>query len=250
MFRCKKSASSSPFPPNPSYKYARVAGPISDFFGDGRQFRNGSFMANVPFGLLLCLTCMSSMAQNIFSPKLNQFLLAHPAVSISLSNAFSQACAGRRVDIYYYYSRDQSGPKGSHRYLEDSSVLGIFVRENQEPVDECISILFEALNSKGENRFKKLFDDARSGAVSRSEFAKEILRQEFQAVKEAKTLIEQFKLSDQETTRSQSYRFFKDTPAKFEDYLNYANKASQGQDQKAYEQMYDAIRATPKSGAQ
>jgi hypothetical protein len=111
--------------------------------------------------LLSVLACFELRAQNSFSPKLTSFLLSHPATSLTLSNVFREASSKRTLQVYYFYTNDESAPKARHHYLGDSSTVGIFVRENQSACDECISILFEVFNSKGEKRFRELWELAK-----------------------------------------------------------------------------------------
>jgi hypothetical protein len=193
----------------------------------------------------LALECLGLHAQEQFSPKLSQFLVAHPAASAALSNVLWEARSVRPVHIYYFYASAQVHLPTTHRYFQDSSAVGIFVRENQSPCDECIDILFEALNLKGEKRFMALFDQARSGRISRGDYVKEMQRQELQAVVATKKLITNFNLSQAEAAESWNYRAFTQTPTEFEKFIDYSNKVSQGQDQKYYEQQYDALRGKP-----
>jgi hypothetical protein len=184
-------------------------------------------------------------AQQMLSPKLSQFLLDHPDASTALSNVLWEAQSARPVHIYYFYASEQCHLPTTHRYFEDSSAVGIFVRENQSPSDECIDILFEALNLKGEKRFRELFNQARSGAITRQDYVREMQRQELQAVVAAKRLIRNFKLSKKEAAESWNYRAFTQTPTEFEKFVAHNSKVSQGQTQKYYEQQYDALRGKP-----
>lgn len=176
------------------------------------------------------------------SPKLTHFLAEHPGISVTLSNALSEALSGRALEIYYYYTDNESAPKAHHHYMGDSSTVGIFVRENQPACDECISVLFEAVNSKGEKRFRELWEAAKSGAISKEAFVTETLRQEFEAVKRTQSLLAQFRLTDEEVARSQSYSQFANTPNGFKEFLDQVEEQSQGTTRIAYEQLYDRIR--------
>src|SRR5271169_2075216 len=196
----------------------------------------------------LAVECVGLHAQQLLSPKLSQFLLEHPAASGALSNALWEVRSVRPVHIYYFYASEQARLPTTHRYFQDSSAVGIFVRENQSPCDECIDILFEALNLKGEKRFMGLFDQARSGRISKDDYVKEMQRQELQAVVATKKLISNFNLSQAEAAESWNYRAFTQTPTEFEKFIDYSNKVSQGQDQKYYEQQYDALRRRPQAG--
>jgi hypothetical protein len=197
--------------------------------------------------VLSIVICFGAQAQNSFSPELTKFLLNHPATSLVLSNTFAETSFTHKVEIYYYYTVDESTPKAHHNYLGESSTLGIFVCENQPACDQCICILFELLNSKGEKRFRELWALAESGGISKENFAKEILRQEFQAVRETQNLIQKFDLKPEDVAKSKSYTQFMQSPNDFETFLAYSQKLSQGGDQKAYEELYDKIRKSSKN---
>jgi hypothetical protein len=196
--------------------------------------------------LLSVLVGIELQGQNSFSPKLTEFLLSHPKTSLALSNVFAAASSEHTVEIYYFYRTDDSGPSARHHYLGDSSTVGIFVRANQPTPDECISILFEVLNSKGEKRFKELWALAKAGGISKADFARETLRQEFQAALAACNIIRTFDLKPQEIAESRSYSVFLNTPDDFDGFLARSQKISQGGDQKAYEELYDKIRKAAK----
>ena len=200
--------------------------------------------------LLAVFLCISSPAQvtnivSIVSPKLRQFLADHSTASKSLSSAFSEAFPTRTVQIYYFYSDDESVARASH-YYPDKSVVGILIRENQQPCDECLCLIFEVLNSEGEARFEQLADQAKAWTISRADFVKEIMRQEFQAVKKTQALMGNFKLSPKEITDSYYYNLFIKCPSDFEDFLVYKKKGQVHRDQtKEYEQLYNSLRQTP-----
>jgi hypothetical protein len=196
--------------------------------------------------LILMFVAAALQAQNSFSPKLTPFLLSHPTASLALSNVFAEVSSGRAVQIYYFYTDDASAPKAHHHYLGDTSTVGIFLRENQPACDECISILFEVLNWKGEKRFRELWELAKSGGISKGDFVREIQRQEFQAALAAWNIIQTFGLKREEMAASKSYGDFTRTPDNFEAFLARSRKVSHGGDQRAYEELYDRIRKTAK----
>lgn len=190
---------------------------------------------------LLLLICTASSAQNAFSPKLTEFLIQHPVVSKALSNAVAEISSNRVPQIYYFYTTDETVSKSHHRYLGDSNVVGIFVRENQTPCDECISILFEAINVKGEKQFKALFDGASTGSISKDEFVRKLIRKEFDAVKETKKIIKAFDLAKTEIAQSQCYNYFSQCPDDFDGFSSYSKKISQNHYQLEYERLYERI---------
>jgi hypothetical protein len=193
---------------------------------------------------LAALLCTSAGAQNTFSPKLFQFLRDHPTAARALSNATTQAASGKTIQVYYFYASDASSPRSHHHYIGDQSVVGIFVQENQPPCDECISILYELVNSRGEKQFLKLFEMAKSRAITKKDFVMGLLREEFEAVKITRDVITKWDLRAETVAGCQTYQYFTNAPKHFEEFLTYARKASQGQVEKAYERLYENIQNT------
>src|SRR5260221_8516873 len=139
--------------------------------------------------LLSAVLCFSSQAQdtnilNVISPKLGRFITEHPEAGGALSNALSDAFVSKKLQsrFYYFYSDDPSAPTALHYYPDKSSVA-LVIRENQQPCDECICLIFEALNSMGQNRFQDLFERAKTGTISKTNFVREVMGQELQALK-------------------------------------------------------------------
>jgi hypothetical protein len=183
----------------------------------------------------------SAGAQNMFSPKLNQFLLDHPVISQTLSNAIVSASAGKRLEIYYFYAVGGSSPKSNHHYIGDLTTVGIFVQENQQPCDECICILFEILNSKREQKFLKLIGQAQAGTIKKEEFTKATMREEFEAVIETQELLLKWPPEEKARASCEDYEYFVNAPKRFEDFLAYCKKDSHGNYQRGYEDLYEKI---------
>src|ERR1035437_10771122 len=85
--------------------------------------------------LLAVLVSASSQAQNsnifsMVSPKLKQFLTAHPKASSTMSNVLSEEFSNRTVQLNYFYSNDESAAKAYHYFPDESSVC-IVIREHQ-----------------------------------------------------------------------------------------------------------------------
>jgi hypothetical protein len=215
----------------------------------GRKAAMLAMLKRLSLILLVVLSCISLRAQgtNIYSmmsPKLRQFLAGHPEVSSSLSKVLSDAFSNRTVFLYYFYTDDKSVARASHYYPNESSV-GIAIQENQQPSDQCICLIFEMLNSEGEKRFYELTEEAQTGSISRADFARGMLRQEFQAVKKMQKLLRDFKLSKTEIAESHYYKAFIGCPNTFEAFLNYSTSAVSERDAiKDYEQEYDLLRET------
>jgi hypothetical protein len=125
-------------------------------------------------------------------------------------------------------------------------VVGIAIRENQQSSDEFICLLFEVLNSEGEKRFQEIYQKAKDGTLSKTNFVNEILKVEFEAVKRTRELIRGLNLNKKEISESYFYNRYIECPNKFEDFLSYKKKASPQRDQiKEYEMQYDSLRKTP-----
>jgi hypothetical protein len=195
--------------------------------------------------LLFLYTSSWGQERNILdmvSPKLQQFLIGHSAASELLTNVLSEAFSNRTVQLYYFYSNDKSNPRASH-YYPDESVVGITIRENQQPSDEFICLIFEAMNSESERSFQELVHKAESGDISRADFARKMLKVEFKAVKRMRGLISNVKLSDKEIADSYYYNRFVECPNKFEDFLTYAKRISPSERDpvKEFEAKYDLL---------
>jgi hypothetical protein len=195
---------------------------------------------------MLALLCASAYSQQGLSPKLSQFLLEHPSALSALSNALWEAQLSRPVHVYYFYANQQAHLPAMHRYLDGASTLGVFVQENQPACDEGIDILFEVLNSKGEKRFKELWDKAESRAISKEDYVKEILREEFKAVVATRKVIVNFNLSEKEVAGSQNYKWFMESPTDFEKFLVHRKQAGHAQGDNYYREQYDKIRGNLK----
>ncbi|HTA94662.1 MAG TPA: hypothetical protein VK769_00915 [Verrucomicrobiae bacterium] len=199
------------------------------------------------------LLCVSSWAQqtNILSsnysvsPKLRQFITDHSTASKLLTNALSEAFSNRTVQLYYFYTDDESTARAFH-YYPDESVVGIVIRENQQPPDEFICLLFEVLNSEGEKRFQEIYQKAKDGTLSKGDFVNAVSKVEFEAIKRTRDLIHDLNLNKKEISESYYYNRLIQCPDKFEDFLSYKKKVSPQRDQvKEYEMDYDSLRKTP-----
>jgi hypothetical protein len=118
-------------------------------------------------------------------------------------------------------------------------VIGI--RESQAASDQFICLVFEMLNSEGEKRFSELERAAQAGKISRTDFAREMIRQEFQAVKRTQKLLQTLKLGKVEFVGSGYYRGFIECPDSFEVFLKYTSGGARDE-MKEYEQEYDWLR--------
>ena len=182
---------------------------------------------------------------NMASLQLRKFLVDHPGATTSLSNAVLEAFAGRTVQLVYFHTDDESIPRASHQFPTESSVV-IFIRENQEPCDEYICLIYEVLNAEGDQRFAELAKQATAGTISRTNFVRGIMRQEFPAVKRLQGLLDSFKLSEPE--KSASYFFSKiiRCPDDFESYVTYRPPGVTRDQFKEYERLYDSLQKKPR----
>jgi hypothetical protein len=201
--------------------------------------------------IFLCLFLVdASLAQETdllssVSPKLQKFLSkSTPALQI-LTNAFREAFATKAVRLYYFYSNDESLAKAIHYYPGESKVV-IAIRENQEPLDEFVCLLFETLNSEGEERFDDLCNKARTGNLSKPHFAEEILSTEFAAFTRTRDLLRKLRYTRREIAKSPNYRLLVGSPSRFEEFLPYLKRLAPKRDPLTeYELQYDTLLQTP-----
>jgi hypothetical protein len=196
------------------------------------------------------LLCVSSWAQSNSivseaSPKLKKFLSDNPEAANVFTNAIANAFSNRTVRLFYFYSNDDSEARAFHFYptMAGSPDVMLCIRENQTPLDEFITTLFETLNSKSESAFTELSQNAYSGTITREQFAKEILRYEFDATTNTRSILLTLKFGTNEITDSDYYRRFIECPTNFDGFLTYSKKASPDRDvMKEYELKYDWLR--------
>ena len=119
--------------------------------------------------------------------------------------------------------------------------MNIAVRENQHPLDEYISILFEILNSANEESFSKLARDAERGKVARSEFPLKALAIEHRTVSQTRDLIRTVPLEEADIVDSQLYYSFLKSPDGFDEFVAYV-QSNQGRRNalQEYSNQYDA----------
>lgn len=199
--------------------------------------------------LILLFLSTAAWGQNngvltTFSPGLRSFLTNHPEDFQALTNILSEAFTNRSVRFYYFYSDDVSAPRAEHFYPDYWEVL-ITVEANQQPVDEFFCVIFESLNSEGQERFAELASEAQSGTISKTNFVMGILKQEFAMAKRTRDLVKKLKFSKQEIAASYYYKEILETPDRFEDTLvdlkgtnTYRQNAI-----KSYEEKYDLLRS-------
>ena len=200
--------------------------------------------------LFLVLSCSVSWAQEHYildtiSPKLRKFLTDKPAASKVFTNALLEAFSNNTVSLFYFYSNDESQAKAFHYYPNNAGLANVFicVRENQTPLDEFISLFFETLNTKGQGQFAKLTQEAIAGTISRTEFAKEVSKVEFESMRKTQALLISLKFSKKETAQSYFYRRVVECPTEYEEFELYCNKVSPHRDSiKEYELQYDLLR--------
>jgi hypothetical protein len=160
-----------------------------------------------------------------FSPPLREFLKEHSQAKEMLISALDQAVNTKSLEIYYYYSEDASRERAYHLY-PNASTLVISVRENQLPIDQFFCFLFEALNAKGEPRFKALFEDVKSTRISREDFPLAVLKIEFSAQLMIKKLIQLLPFTEKEKADSYFYGRVVNAPDDFDSFLLYLKKVS------------------------
>jgi len=156
-----------------------------------------------------------------FSPKLRQFLAGHAAADqillgavLSLSNRTVQVTS---LVVTYFYTDDENTPRSSS-YSAGPNV-SISIRENQEPCDEYLSLLFHVFKAQRGDRFKVLTDQAKSGDLSKDDFVKEALREQFHCIVKLRGLFDELQLTTKEKESSYCYREFGKYPKDFEEFF-------------------------------
>jgi hypothetical protein len=82
-----------------------------------------------------------------------------------------------------------------------------------------------------------------AGTISSTEFATEVLRAEFEALKTTRDLLRDLKLSKKEKACSYFYPIIMPCPSDFQSFLSYTKRVSAPRDvMKEYETKYDALR--------
>ena len=195
------------------------------------------------------LFCVSSPAQsnnivNESSPKLKKFLLDNPEAARVFTNAIANAFSNKTVQLFYFYSDDESQARAYHFYPQqvDSAEVMLCIRENQAPLDEFITTLFETLNTKKETAFIKLEQNAYYGKIVRGQFAKEILQNEFEANKSIRSILLKLNFGTNEMSEAYYCQKCIECPTNFDDFLTYSKKISQRDVMKEYELKYDSLR--------
>jgi hypothetical protein len=201
---------------------------------------------------LTVLLCVSSWGQDSMtlsrvSPKLRKFLDGHPGAAKTLSKTLSEAFSNKTIELYYFYTDDETVPMGDHFYdhIAGKTWVTILIRENQEPCDEYVSFEFEALNSEGEQRFEELEGMAKAGTISKPDFVRGIEKQELAASLKMQSILGRLQLSKKEIAKSHFYNKFLDCPSNFDEFISYRNKFTLNanlRDEQHYGQVYDNLR--------
>lgn len=193
--------------------------------------------------LLSCVLCSGQQKdmQSALSPKLREFLNTYPNAAQLFTNILSEAFAQKQVWLYYFYTNDKSMPGAYHRYQSEAGVE-IFVQENQEPLEEFISIIFEAINSENEAKYRDIFQMAQQGHISEGDFALEILRVECNVMNRTRDLLKQLKLKSKDTSKAGMYKHLMECPKDFDQFLAYIRKDPSKRDPFIdYERQYNSL---------
>jgi hypothetical protein len=149
------------------------------------------------------------------------------------------------LGFFYFYSTNESQARAAHFYPHIAGLPEVIIdlRENQEPLDQFIGLLFEVLNSRGEPQFSKLCEEAEDGSVSKENFAKGILKLEFEAAKATRHLLAPLKFKKKEINSSHFYKPSLECPNDFDGFLAYLKRRRGTRDVvKEYEAKYDELR--------
>jgi hypothetical protein len=177
------------------------------------------------------------------SPKVRQFLLANPDTAKVMESVYDEAFTkrGKVLTLHYFYTECASCPGAAH-FFEDDSVVMITVREDQAPLDEYLSIVFEMLNSMGEKRFRELEGKAIAGDISREDYVLETRRNEFLAFRRLKELVRPLKIPEVDAKQSLYYKSFSKYGNDFGLFNDAISKRTVKDD---YDKDYDILRKMP-----
>jgi hypothetical protein len=182
------------------------------------------------------------------SPKLRQFLASHRDARQILNVCLNAASSGRTIKAYYFYTDDESIPRAYHFYPSEGAVV-IAVRENQEPTDEFISLLYEAVNSLSEKTFESLADRAAARKIPKEEFAREVCKVEFSNEKRVRDLLRGVKLRGGEVRKSHYFKTLENMPDDFDAYLSYISKIVPYRNGiREYEEQYETLQTAQPGG--
>jgi len=176
----------------------------------------------------------------MLSPKLHALLNDNVEATRLLTNTIGKAFSTRKFKIYYAYSSNRT--HSYHYYVDDAVV--IVLRGEQEALDEYLGLVYETLNSENEDRFLKLCHKAESGSISRLNFAHEMLRIEFGALKKEQSLVRKLKFPTKDTLESYFYKRTINCPDKFEEFLGEIEKQVTTNERNVirdYERDYDSL---------
>lgn len=196
-------------------------------------------------GFYFCapLDAQDTSILSMVSPKLRQFLDKNSQTVTLLTNTIAEAYSNRTVQIFYFYADDPTAPKAYHYYPAESTV-GICICENQAPIDEYASLIYESFNSENEGAFVKLAHRAQTGDLSKTNYAREVLKLEFKAVQRTQSQMKTLKFKETEIAGSHSYTNLLKCPDTFEEFIKYTGKISPtGDALKEYEVQYDMIKS-------
>ncbi len=193
----------------------------------------------------LCLTVSAERTDflTLVSPTLRNFLVAHPSALEALTH--NETFTKRTLQLYYFYTDDESKPKASHDFISQSEAV-FYIRENQKPPDEFLCLIYEFVNSENDEHFQELVHMARSGGITREAFVKEILEAEFKATKKIRDMLANFRFTKREISESDYYKKFKNSPDDYDEFIAYSQRlVSPHRDiVKEYEMKYDVLRTS------
>ena len=176
-------------------------------------------------GLCWVVRAQETNVLSMASPQLNRLLSENPTAFRALTNVLHLACGDRTLWLYYFYSTSQSPASAFHDYPSESHVA-IYLREDQEPLDQYICLMYEAQNSTNQKRFAELLDRAKAGSIAREQFAHDIAMLEFDAVKKTRDRLKEIRVRRGDLKRSSYHKIFAGVPDDFDRYLFYATNRS------------------------
>lgn len=156
--------------------------------------------------LLLFLVATNLKADNAaffdqLSTKLRSFLATNVAASNALNEVVTTQQAVGTATVWYFYTTDKTRPTAAHYPLGATSV-SIVINADQTPMDEYVDLLFELINVRHADQFREVLAKAADSKIPKSEFPREILKIEFEAMQKTKELVRKLKFSPKDVEAS------------------------------------------------
>ena len=157
------------------------------------------------------------------SSQIKNLLENNPSLMREYTSIANKYFHNKAFQIQYVENKNQDQAPAYHYYttFQDKTVVVVVLRGRKIPIDEFICLLFEMINSNGEDVFKKITIEAQSGLISRDDFPVKVLEKEFAAVLELKKILLSLEIDKEMLKDSAFYYKFMNSPDDFAKFLDY-----------------------------